>query len=281
MSPLPASFRQAGFVSPAEVRKTRRLLIGSDGPPDTGKTEFALSAPGPGLAICLDRGFDPIFDNPNPPETRQPGWAFKVVQVPKPTQLAASGYIEYWKDFYNNSYLPALSNPDCRSILIDGDSDSWELQRLAEFGKLTKIPSILYDNVNAARRAMYARAFDSGKIIIATNKVSKHYVQKFKLDGTPELNNSGNEVRAWDGTYERKGFADQDYLWNIQLSHKFKPAGINSITKRATPAQWGILITKCKANRELEGTELWGADACFQVLVQLVYPNVSLKDWGY
>jgi hypothetical protein len=45
---LPASFLKDGFVPPDKMRRTRRLMIGTDGPSNTGKTEFAISAPGPG-----------------------------------------------------------------------------------------------------------------------------------------------------------------------------------------------------------------------------------------
>lgn len=267
---LPASFLKDGFVAGNVARKGRRLLLGTDGPSDSGKTEFALSAPGPGIVLCLDRGFDAMLDNPNPPPTRRDDFGFKVITVPLATQMQQSEYKDYWKAFYAE-YRKALDNKDCRTVVIDGDSESWELQRLAEFGRLTKVPSILYDNVNAARKVMYARAYDSGKIIIATNRVGKHYKTKFKADGTPELNNSGNEVREWDGSYERKGFGDQDYLFMIQLRHIYNPE----------KSQWGIRLMKCKPDPSLVGFELWGEECNFQTLVQTVYPHISLKEWGY
>lgn len=271
-SRLPLSFATGGFLSAAQVRKTRRLMIGTDGPSNTGKTEFALSAPGPGLVICLDRGFDAMLDNQKPPATRRADFAFKAVQAPLATQSDQKTYVEYWRAFYA-LYKTALDNPDCRTVVIDGDSDSWELQRLAEFGKLTQIPSIMYTSVNAARRAMYARAWDSGKIIIATNKINKQYKTVFNADGTPKLNDAGKEIREWDGaSYERQGFADQDYLWAIQIRHLFR---------EVPHPEWGIKIMRCKADPELKGLELWGDDCNFAALVQTCYPHISLKEWGY
>ena len=268
--PLPASFLRAGFVERAEITKTRRLMIGCDGPPDSGKSEFAMSAPSPSMHIVLDRGIDGALHNPNPPKSRRPDIGFKVVQVPKATQMTQPQYVEYWKKFYNEAYLVALNTPECRTVVIDGDTDSWELQRLAEFGRLSKVPSNLYDNVNAARRAMYSRAYDSGKIVIATNRTRKEYVTKTKADGTPELNSSGNEVRIWSGEYERQGFSDQEFLWTVQLRHYF-----NEETQ-----QWGIRIMKCKPDRRLIGMTLEGEDCCFAGLVQTVYPHIPLREWG-
>lgn len=270
---LPASFARDGFVSAADIHKGRRfkgLLIGSDGPADSGKTEFAMSAPGPGIVIGLDRGSDGPLDNPHPPSERQENFAFNVIEVPKASQLNQAGYLEYWKSFYA-VYLKALGNQDARTVVIDGDSDSWELQRLAEFGRLSKVPPNLYDNVNGARRAMYARAYDSGKIIFATNKVRKSYVTKLDANGKPEVNNSGNEVRIWDGGFERQGFSDQEYLWSIQLRHKYDP------DKKV----WGVRLMKCKAQPKLVGYELWGDDCNFAALVQTVYPHIELSEWGY
>lgn len=267
---LPLSFAKMNFTTGEKLRPRRRIMIGQDGPAGSGKSEFALSAPGPGMALCLDRGIDSVLDNDEPPATRQPDWGFHLVQVPKATQGSQALYLEYWKKFYN-IYLDVLNNPDCRSVFVDGDSDSWELQRLAEFGRLTKIPSILYDNVNAARKAMYSRAHDSGKIVLASNKVRKKYVTKFKDDGTPEISEQGKEVRIWSGEYERQGFGDMEYLWNIQIRHHYDES----------KGVFGIKILMCKNKRSLEGYEMWGDECNFQSLVQAAYPNVTLAEWGY
>ena len=284
---LPASFIRDGFLPAADIRKRRCLphlkrpgiMIGTDGLTNTGKTEFALSAPTPGIFIPIDRGFDGCLDNPNPPNSRMRDWGFKVIQAPLSTQSTQPEYLKYWKEFYGE-FKRALDNPDCMTVVLDGDSDSWELQRLAEFGKLTQIPSIMYTNVNAARRAMIARAWDSGKIIIATNKVEDEYVVKTDAQGNPIVGSDGKEMRVKSGNLIRQGFKDQDYLWQIQIQHLHKEAYINSITKREVPQQWGLRITKCKPNPPLQGLELWGSDCNFAGLVQVVYPHVSLAEWG-
>lgn len=250
-------------------------MLGTDGPSDSGKTEFALSAPGPGIVVCLDRGFDALFDNPNPPPTRRDDYGFKIIQAPMATQsYDPKTFQPYWKDFYTE-YCKALVNQDAKVVVIDGDSDSYELQRLAEWGTLQGIVSLRYAGINGARRAMYARAYDSGKIVIATNKITKHYKAVRDENGVIKVGADGKQIREWDGkSYERQGFEDQEYLWQIQISHMFrdKPDG---------GREWGLRINKCKPNPEMIGQELWGSDCHFQGLVETVYPNVSLKEWGY
>lgn len=272
--PLPASFLKDGFVSAKALqgqRKFRRLMIGTDGPSDSGKSNWANTAPGPIINLCVDRGHEGMLDNPKSSASQRDDVAFKVIPIPLATTQAQPQYIEYWRTFYEE-YKKALLNPDVRTVVLDGDSDSWELQRLAEFGRLTKVPSILYDNVNAARRAMIARAFDSGKIFIATNKVKKSYSDKMNpVTGLPETKQNGEIVREWDGGYERQGFGDQDYLWQIQLRHMYNP----------TKGEWGIRLTKCKPDPPLVGMELWGGDCTFRGLVETVFPDVPLTEWGF
>jgi hypothetical protein len=277
---LPPSFQRDGFVSAELARgKGRRLMIGCDGPADTGKSEFALSAPDPGVFICLDRGIDGVLDNQSPPPTRRERWAYKVINSPKATGATQAEALEVWKSFKEVVYK-ACQNPDVRTVTLDGDSDSWEVQRLAELGRLDKVPSIMYTSVNAARRAFYARLWDAQKIIIATNKIKKHYADQIDRSGNPVIGNDGKVVRTWDGTWERQGFEDQDYLWNIQLRHLYRPAGENAVTKKWQEQAWGIRITKCKVNMSLVGTELWGSDCNFPTLVEVCYPHVPAKEWG-
>ena len=267
---LPTSFQASGF-GPLPRGKFKRCMIGSDGPTNSGKTEFILSCPGPGVIVCLDRGIEAAMDNPDPPPARRGNFGYKIIHAPLATQALQDTYRAYWAEFYK--YLRAATdNPDCRTVGIDGDSDSWELQRLAEWGKLQGVgKSLVYAGVNAARRAMYARCYDSGKIIVATNKISREYKPLLNPDGSFLLGSDGKPQREWDGvSYERQGFADQDYLWQVQIRHQYNPER----------KEWGLKLMKAKANPEVEGEELWGADCCFEVLMQLIYPQIDLKEWG-
>lgn len=270
---LPASFARDGFVMPDVARKKgkfKRLLIGTEGRADSGKTEFALSAPGPGLVICLDRQFDAIFDNPRPPPTRRSDFGFKVIEIPAATQVDQPEYLKQWVNFKLEFYK-ALDNADARTVVLDGDSDSWELQRLAAHGKLTGIfPATRYTDVYAARRAFINRAWDSGKIVIATNKLKAEYKTIFDRDGKPVLDDQKQEKREKTGGWERQGFPDQEYLWQIQLRHHYdQDKGV-----------WGIEILKCKSDPSLVGFKLWGDECNFASLVSVAYPNVDPAEWG-
>lgn len=284
--PIPQSFIRDGFKTAAQARTRRNLpglkrsgiMIGTEGETNTGKSEFILSCPGPGIVLPVDRGYDTMMDNPRPPKSRRDDFVFDEIQLAMSAMKFEEGYIQNWQNFYGR-LMKALANLDARTVAIDGDSDTWETQRLAAFGKLTQIPSIMYTEVNAARRAMYYRCYDSGKIIVATNKVREEYVVKRDAAGMPVLKD-GKEIREKSGNLSRQGFDDDNYLFSIQIRHLFKPASINSVTKKESPMQWGLRILKCKPNPEVQGEELWQNDCCFAGLIQLAYPNTKLSDWG-
>jgi hypothetical protein len=279
---LPLSFAREGFMPLSSIRKRRRLLISLEGPPDTGKSEFALSCPGPGIIIVVDRGLDPVLDNPNPPAARQGNFAVKVITPPLFTQSDdRNTFKPYYKEFRDSLYA-ALKNPDCNAVCIDGDSDSWELQRLAEFGTLTKVPGavgLAYTEVNAGRRLLYARCWDAGKIVVATNKMREEYAVEKDAEGNAIMKD-GKELKVKTGRLIAQGFDDDNYLWQIKLRMLYKPAGVNSVTKRSYSQSWGLRILRCKHDTTYVGAELWGSDCNFPGLVQTVYPDVPLKDWG-
>lgn len=291
-SKLPNSFIRDGFISPDQAAKQdkngkilpfRRLMLATEGDGDSGKTEFMLSCPGPGIIISLDKNFDATLDNPNPPLTRNKNFAMFVVRTPLPgSQITKALYMDHWVRFYSHLIL-GLDNPEARTVCMDTDSDSWELQRLAEWGEVIPMsghPSLGFKGVNAARRALYSRCWESGKIIAGSNKLKDEYGDVLDASGKAVMD--GNRAkREKTGEREAQGFGDQEFLWQIRIRHLFKAASYNNILKKNIPMQWGLRILRCKVNKELEGTELWGDECNFKGLVQCVYPEVPLKDWGF
>lgn len=279
--PLPQHYASRGWRSLSAPRKLR-VMIGSDGDWDTGKTEFIFSAPGPGILLAVDRNFEGALNNPNPPDTRRDDWAIKTVTVPMATTENMLGYLAYWKNLYTE-IGNILNEATARSFGFDGDSDSWELQRLAAFGQLAQVPEYKYSEVNAARRALIAKMHDSNKVVISTNKVKVAYIDDVGPDGKVVIGGDGKprRVKDPDGEVERQGFRDQNYLWQLQIRHLFKPSTTVTVGKREikVPKQWGIRIMKCKPNKDLETEELWGSNCNFRSLVELVYPQIDPDDW--
>lgn len=260
---LPLSFARDGFFpvkASTETKGLKRLMLGTEGWSDTGKTEFAMSAPGPGIIICLDRGLE-WADNPHPPATRNPDFAVKIIPRLMPTQAKQDKYVENWRLFYAE-LTKALENKDCRTVVIDTDSDSWELQRLADFGRTRGVMPLLYPDSNAARKAMWAKAWDSGKVIISTNRLEEEYKK--------ELDASRKEVSMKTGRHVRQGWKDTNYLFGMQVRHL-----------RNAQGEFGVEIIKCKSDGEVVGLTFWKEECNFRTLVNAVYPDVTDKQWGF
>lgn len=275
----------AGFVRPLDIIAGRpHTMIGTEGEQNTGKSEFILSAPPPIGMLILDRNIDGVLRNLNPPPSRadlRSDVFMKLVQAPGQGQsFDPVFFMEHWKQFYKD-LCHCLDAPDTWTVGIDGDSDSWELQRLAAFGTLQQIPSIKYTEVNAARRAMIRRMYDSGKNIIANNKVTDVYVDETDKDGNVLLQRDGNPRQIKSGQQKRQGFRDHKYLWQIQIRHLYKEPSKNIVTGAPIAGKFGIRILECKPAMHLKGLELWGPDCNFAGLVSVVYPSISLDQWGF
>jgi len=291
---LPLSFAREGFVMPSETRTKiklpngqylKPLLIGSEGESDTGKTEFGLSIPGKGQMIAVDRNFSGVFDNPTPPEARNPNVAIKVVSVPLEGMIPVKDCVPYFTNI-RDSFYNALANPDSTFVMLDGDSDFFELHTLVHYGKTKQIfPQTKWGELYAEKRIQIARSFDSGKIVLFTNKVRDEYTPVLDADGKeqPDPANPKDVLKGKSGNKIASGFKDHSYLFQIWLTHLYKPKGVRRIGTREVevPQQWGIRISKMKHNKALEGTELWGSDCCFRGLVELAYPEIDIRRWGF
>ncbi len=298
---LPRSFEKDGFISPSKTRGKvnlgtpqkplwlKPLMIGQDGESDSGKTEFALSVPGVIQMVSVDRNFNGVFDNPNPPAERNPRVGIKVIQPPLQGQATKVEYGQYYA-LIRDSFYGALSSPDSTCVFMDGDSDFWEIHILAHFGKTTQIfPQTRYASPYAEKRAQICKAWDSGKIVIFSNKIKDEYKTVYNADGTAKKDEQGNDLREKTGEKERQGYRDQNYLFDIQLRHMFRPSHTAQRGKLPNgqprmvqvPMQWGVRLTKCKHDMSMVGEELWGDECNFRGLVNRVFPEVPLERWGF
>jgi hypothetical protein len=128
--------------------------------------------------------------------------------------------------------------------------------------------------VNAARRALYAKCYDSRKIVIATNKVKKQYIDKVDEHGRPVMGADGKPESIWTGEYERQGFRDQTYVWAVELRCLYEA------DKRGN-LRHGVQVISCKANMRMRGVTFWGDECNFESVMSALYPHVSREEWGY
>lgn len=286
---IPQSFIRDGFYNPAKPRQRRRLMIGQDGPTQTGKTEFMLSAPGPSIIVALDPGWEGMIEKTpeDMPPHRIDNYVIHPMRVLMEQEAQQPDYVKNWVDFRDTCYK-ACRNEDALTLGIDGDSDGYELEELAEFGKRVQVPQMSRGPLYAKRRLFIRKLFDSGKNILATNKVKVKYVPVIDpKTGEPLKDDQGRIVKEASNEMERRGFPDQDYLYQVQIRHLYKkgetriiPAGPRKGQTVTTEGQFGIRIMKCKIHTKFEGMELWGDKCNFMGLVELLYPQTDQSEWG-
>ncbi len=115
----------AGFTPLTQMAAPKRFLVGIDGLPDTGKTEFSLTFPPPICILFVDQGYEHIISKPIPPPNRQSAIDFKIFHLPQAGMGVAgsdgfkdnqAAYGKIWGDFYSN-YIAAISSPKYRTVV--------------------------------------------------------------------------------------------------------------------------------------------------------------------
>ena len=232
----------------AEIKP--RLIVRISGLDMRGKTTFALTAPGPIAISDMDRGLEGVA---NQFVSDKELLVASYRDMPATT---ADQQKKKWETFKDN-YYTSLKSPAVKSIVWDTESESWEMIRLARFGKFTAVKPHHYAPVNREYRTMIDAAFDSNKNLIMIDKVKKQYVAK----------KSGGDAQ-WSGMYEPSGFSELRYLVQVDLE-----------AFRSDEGEFGVRVVKCRQNATLIGMELEAEICTFPLLASLVLEGTEPEDW--
>ena len=138
-----------------------------------------------------------------------------------------------------------------RSIILDTETELWELFRAARFlkrfGRTDKVPQLAYGEVNAEFRGILRQPKRYGTNLILLRKMKKEY----KGDN-------------WTGGYYPAGFGETAFLADISLRMAY-----DEKTKL-----FSATITKSGAKPEFTGTQV--INPTFTGIVQQLWPN---DDW--
>lgn len=240
----------------ATIGDKKSLVCSVDGPSKSGKTEFALSMPGP-LCIhdfnCGTRGvIEPWilkgkeiykFEYEVPLTGKLPGAT--IVDLPGAAQKVWTTFVE--------QFLASLSI--MRSVVIDLGSEAWELIRLARLGKLDKILAVNYGAVNIEFRQLTQKALRSGVNVAFLHKVRPKYVND---KPTAEM--------------ERAGFGDIGYDVEATLTT------VRDSQKKGVD-QFSIAIDECRNNLMANGLVFTGSDMTFAKVASAIFPTTKEEDW--
>lgn len=236
----------------AEPKK--RLILSVEALQKRGKTNFALTAPGPICVHNFDSGLEGVahkFADKDlfsceyrlPLSNRLPG---------SPTTPLVDAAIKVWEEFVSN-YRASLKR--FKSVVIDTESESWELARLARLGKLASVLPHQYTTVNSEYRELLRLALDSDANLILLRKMKKEYINDKPTGG-----------------YIGSGFGDTGFIVQCTL-HGYREDGAEGLDK------FKMRVVDCRQNPLLGGTIITGTDINFPKLATMILPGTTEDDW--
>jgi hypothetical protein len=244
---------KAGF-KPKKAEVHKRLIMQVEGHEKTGKTHFALTAPGPIAYFGLDIGDEGVIEKflTAGKEIITPDDSIRVPNIiimdpdgPKMDAVAA------WEGM-KRAFVACCKSPQVRSIVWDTATEVWELIRLARFGKLSQVMPVQYAPVNAEMRGLIRTAYDSNKNFVLLHKMKAEYV---------------NDKRT--GKYERAGFNDAEYIVQVNL-RTFHDDETN---------EFGIEVLNARQNMQLCGQQFLGELCSFPMIATMVMTSTGPADW--
>jgi len=267
----------AGFTEQREPWPFR-LMMAETGHEKSGKSHWPIiTAPEPLAAISLDPGTKEVVDKARAMGRRI---LHRAHRIPRPLPgLSAEDRkkqcgIEW--DAVRRSFDAAVSAKFLRSLVIDTETETYELGRLAHFGKLQQVKPHHYAEINAEMRDLIKGTYDERPDlnIFLIRKYKKEYRENRKTGDS-----------SWTGGYEPGGFGDVPFLVDLSIEHFFEMV---TDERGKEFGRFGVRVPNVKGNcgcrfgAHMIGFELPGeADLpCdFPTLAVEAVPGSKEEDW--
>jgi len=234
-----------------------RIIARTGGRTKVGKTSFGLSAPGPIAYFDLNNRAEHVIDNFIKKKEIHVFSYNKIITATK------QEWADQWKMF-NDDFLRAVEHPNIRSLVWDTENDSWEIRRLAEFGRESSIPTA-YNPLNKDMRNLFEHVNESDKNLVVISEMKKKYISKIIVG-----KNGPKEISAWDGeSYEMSGWGNTGNKVQTNLVSKF-----NQVENK-----FSLEVINCGINSDVTGNVYTGNTCTFPMLAMDVFPETDLEDW--
>lgn len=221
------------------IDRPYRLVASVNGREKTGKTHFGLTAPEPIFFINVDIGTEGVLD-----KFQAEGKKIYLYDVKVPKTVSKDYYAPMWESL--KKVFQKVYQAGTGSVIVDTDTEVYELARLAKFGKLSQVMPQHYTEVNNEYREILRLAYDSPMNSVFIHKMKAKYV---------------NNVRTSE--YEPSGFSDMEYQSqiNIIMQREDKEEG----------PEFSAFIKDCRHNPNVNGEWLRGPLCSFEFLLNLVH----------
>jgi hypothetical protein len=170
----------------ATVNRYRRLIMSVRAMDKVGKTRFGLTATKPSMYLNFDRKIEQVtLDELGVKEED-----LFIKEIRTDSNLTQDQHQKEWQKVQDAILWALRDSESIRSIIIDTESEMWELARMAVFGKLTQVMPYQYTALNAAYKFLLDQCDKYNVNVVFLNKLKKQY----KND-------------QWNGHYEPSGFS--------------------------------------------------------------------------
>lgn len=259
---VPQDLAAHGFTE-ARYRSTPRIILSTQAHRKGGKSHFALTAPGPVAYLNFDKESE---------EDVMKHFQNKVIY--KKGYWPESDEQEEQKriaDMFESDFKDVSSSPSVRTIVVDTESEVWEIMRMAEFGRLSNVAH-LFTPLNRRYRQLLYLAHSTDKNYIFNHRLKKEY-----------LNNE------WTGGWIPSGFGEIGYVaqCNVELWRDDEPTVREDLSESylfhcrvldssQTSMAKGVVLTSDPA-RPLD--EIGSHMCTFPWLAANIFPETKYEDW--
>jgi hypothetical protein len=213
----------------------RRLIVSSTGQPKTGKSAWALTATDPIIYFDIDLGTEGVVG-----KFQQAGKKVYLYHIRVPKQKPQDFYLPMWKDL--RTRVEKVYTLRKGTVVFDTTSETYELCRLARFGKLTQVQPHNYTEVNNEWRDFLRLAYDSPMNTIFIHKVKPVWVNVTDANGRLKSSKT-NE-------FELAGFGEMNYAVQVNIIHRRKDTEEGTV--------FSIEIEDCRQTAGLAGMVIEG-----------------------
>lgn len=262
MATKPTASRWDSPTSRIATTPTKRLIVRQYGPQKTGKTHFALTAPGPIFIQSFDVGLEGVVEQflDAGKDIRAIEYPFNAADYGSETECAKEAN-KVWAQF-TDDYAMALK--DGRSVVWDKETEVWELLRYARFGSMSDRPSN-YQVLNKEYRSLVRAAYGNGVNLFLIQGTKERWISKFDAA-------KGKMVAHNTGEYDPAGMKEVGGLVQVNLKHQ-------RVLDDAGDSQYQVVIEDARHSAAQPFVGMTMDNFTFPQLAMACFPDTGEEDW--
>ncbi len=250
----------ASRFTKADAPAKQRLIWAGVGEPGTGKTSFALGAPGPLVIQSFNRGLEGVvqqYQSTKDIYVREYAWQPGIDRV-----LEQQAAIDLREQF-TEDFQFALAN--ARTVIWDLESEVWDLFKYAEFGFSEAGVPKDWDALKGRIRNLINDAKDTDINFGLLQGMRNEWVPQInKKTGAKGITQSGRRIRA--------GMDEIEGLVNVNLYHE-------RVKVPGEPSVFQFEVGKARGPASKDVQDQTFAGLSFQEFAMLVFSDSVEEDW--